>query len=156
MMRTKLTVCSSLLYHWIRLHQSSKNPIPFNKENFQAWTGEFLEHAVSLSDVDAALAQLTQLNLISSDGETVQLKSEQSRAGLTIPPLPQFLVRVQSGKSWLVGAVVMVSLVAIWFGSFAIHQRSPEQSPEGTTNESVELDSYPAPEDNRTGENLDE
>ena len=138
MMRSKLTVCSSLLYHWIRFHQNGRRAISFEPKNFQAWTGEFLEHCVSTHDIKIALSQLHHLNLIATDGKTVQLKESPNRARLTVLPLPKLLVQVRSGKAWLIGAVLTTSMLALWVGSVAVYR----QSSNAYLNQAIELNPY--------------
>jgi len=140
MMRSKLTVCSSLLYHWIQLHQKSKRSVSFNPKNFQAWTGEFLERSVSIREVETALSQLTQLNLITTKGKTVRIKDESSSsARLMVPPLPKLLVKGRSRKSWIITSLIVMSLLAVWGGAVAIRNHST--SVDSSTEEAIETES---------------
>ncbi len=124
MLKSKLTICSSLLYHWLRLHQNSKRTLPFDPKNFRAWTGEFLEQSVSADDIDTALFQLKYLNLIAINGQTVQLKKDFHHTRLHVPPLPNLLVKARSGNGRVVGVVMVISLLTLWLGSVAVYHQS--------------------------------
>ena len=118
MIKTKLSPCESLLYHWIVFHTQTNQKVNLNWHNFQAWTAEFLEHSVSLSEVSAALTELHRLKLVTVEGTEVSLNDTLSRTPLELSPLPQKLLttsRTFKVFSW--GFLMTLIFLVVWLGS---------------------------------------
>lgn len=63
MLEAKLTPCATMLYHWI-LRKFTSEPIKIDLQDFQAWTGEYLEKSYSDREIFEALQQLKQKHLV--------------------------------------------------------------------------------------------
>jgi hypothetical protein len=118
MIKTKLSPCESLLYHWIRFHTRTNQKVNFNWHDFQAWTAEFLEHSVSLSEVYAALTELHKLKLITVQGTEVALNPPPSCTPLELSPLPhKLLTTSRKPKLFSWGSLMTLIFLVLWLGS---------------------------------------
>ncbi|MEQ8755545.1 MAG: hypothetical protein RID09_18790 [Coleofasciculus sp. G1-WW12-02] len=122
MIKTKLSPCESLLYHWILFHTKTNQKVNLNWHNFQAWTAEFLEHSVSLSEVHTALTELQRLKLITVQGTEVAPNNIPNIPPLELSPLPQKLLTTnRKFKLFSWGSVMSLIFLVVWLGSGAMY-----------------------------------
>jgi hypothetical protein len=75
MLEAKLTTCASLLYQWILPRVTPGTKLKVDLQDFQAWTGEYLEKPYSDREILDALRQLKQLQLIAVSKTEVTLEA---------------------------------------------------------------------------------
>ncbi len=118
MIKTKLTLCGSLLYHWIQSRSKGDRTLTLDLENFQTWTGEFMEKSASMSEIRASVSKLRAMGLISVQGTEVKLKNNSNHGQIQLEPLPKFLLtHSKDNCSWFRSFVITFSLLVLWLGS---------------------------------------
>ncbi len=133
MLKAKLDFCASLLYHWIKLHSGTNQTITFNLDNFQTWTGEFLEHQASRDKIRAALSELQDFDLITVKGSEISLSERGGRFQPQIGSLPTFpLTRNKNDHPWLGAVILALCCLGLGLGSMFLPARTNQQNTENT------------------------
>ncbi len=133
MLKAKLDFCASLLYHWIKLHSGTNQTITFNLDNFQTWTGEFLEHEASRDKIQAALSELQNFDLITVEGSKISLSDRRSRFQPQIESLPTFpLTRSKNHHSWLGAVILALCFLGLGLGSMFLPANTNQKNTENT------------------------
>lgn len=144
MLEAKLTPCATMLYHWILRKFPTSEQIKIDLQDFQAWTGEYLDNAYSDREIFEALQQLKQNHLVTV-GHTevtlgVRLSDPKTVAAQPALPILAEENRVSHQKSGdqphPVLLIFLVMLTSFIFGSIPIAigfsvERSP--APTDTT-----------------------
>ncbi len=131
MLKAKLDFCASLLYHWIKLHSGTNQTITFNLDNFQTWTGEFLEHEASRDKIQAALSELQNFDLITVEGGKISLSNRRSRFQPQIESLPTFpLTRSKNHHPWLGAVILALCFLGLGLGSMFLPANTNQKNTE--------------------------
>ncbi len=134
MLKAKLDFCASLLYHWIKLHSGTNQTITFNLENFQTWTGEFLEHEASRDEIQAALSELRDFDLIAVKGSEITLSDRKGRFQPKIESLPTFtLTRSENHHPWLGAVILVLCCLGLGLGSMFFPANTNQQNTDKST-----------------------
>ena len=128
MLRTKLGSCASLLYYWIQSHSHNNQRLNLNLDNFQAWTGEFMENKASHEQIRAALSQLQNFGLIAIEGNEVILSNEIDRPKPQIRSLPTVILRSRANNPWLWGAILAISFLGLGTVSVLLSNKISQQA----------------------------
>lgn len=130
MLRTKLGSCASLLYHWIQSHSYTNQRLKsnFDLDNFQAWTGEFMENKASYEQIRAALSQLQNFGLIAIEGNEIILINKIDRPKPQIQSLPTVILRGRANNPWLWGAVLAISFLGLGTASILLSNKISQQA----------------------------
>lgn len=135
MLQAKLDFCASLLYHWIKLHSEINQAIILNLENFQIWTGEFLLHEASREEIQAALLELQNFNLITVKGREIILHDRGNKFQPRIESLPTFiLTRSKNHHPWIGAVILALFLLGLGLGSMFLPDNVTQQNTESIEN----------------------
>ncbi|MDJ0897991.1 MAG: hypothetical protein QNJ55_04210 [Xenococcus sp. MO_188.B8] len=135
MLEAKLDFCASLLYHWIELHSGTNKTITFNLDNFQTWTGEFLEHKASRDEIQTALFELQNFDLITVEGNEISLRDRISKFQPQIESLPTFpLTRSKNNYPWLGAVILILCFLGLGLGSMLFPANTNQQNRENIEN----------------------
>ncbi|MGK7899730.1 MAG: hypothetical protein AB4372_40465 [Xenococcus sp. (in: cyanobacteria)] len=135
MLKAKLDFCASLLYHWLRMHSETNKVLAFNIENFQIWTSEFLSKKLSREEIQAALLELQNFDLITINDSCITLCDRRNKFQPQIESLPTHrLNRNKNYHPWL-GAIILVScLIGFGMGSIFLPNGITQQNTGNTEN----------------------
>ncbi len=135
MLKDKLDFCASLLYHWIKLHGGTSKTITFNLDNFQIWTSEFLEHEASRDEIQAALSELQNFDLIAVEGNEISLCDRLGKFQPQIESLPTFpLTRSNNHYPWLGAVILILCFLGLGLGSMLLSPNTNQQNRENIEN----------------------
>ena len=115
MLKDKLDFCASLLYHWIKLHSETNQAVTFSLENFQIWTSEFLLHEASREEIQAALSELQNFDLITIKDSKITLRDRINKIQPQIESLPTYHLTFSKNHYPGLGAFI-IALCFVGFG----------------------------------------
>lgn len=131
MLKTKLSPCANLLYHWILWRQNNDGQLTIDLQDFKAWTGEYREHPYSDREIFDALQQLKETQSITIgktevtvaiEGSNLSSFADRSPLELLLKDCKHYRVKPASAKPFpssdRLHPIVLISLVA--FTSFVV------------------------------------
>ena len=135
MLKDKLDFCASLLYHWIEIHSDTNQTITFNLKNFQIWTSEFLLHEASREEIQAALSELQDFELITIKGSEITLRDRGNKFQPQIATLPTYhLTDRKNHHPWLGAIILALCLIGLGVGSMFLLNNVNQQNTENIEN----------------------
>ncbi len=135
MLKDKLDFCASLLYHWIEIHSNTNQTITFNLKNFQIWTSEFLLHEASREEIQAALSELQDFELITIKGSEITLRDRGGKFQPEIESLPTYVLTRSKNHYPLLGAVILaLCFIVLGLSSLFLPNNMTQQNKENIEN----------------------
>ena len=139
MLKDKLDFCANLLYHWIKLHSVTNQSITFNLKNFQIWTSEFLVHEASREEIQAALLELQDFDLIAIEGREITLCDRENELQPQIESLPTYRLTLNENHyPWMVAVIVILCFLGLGLGSMFLPINTHQQKIENIEHLSIE------------------
>ncbi len=135
MLKDKLDFCASLLYHWIEIHSENNQAITFSLENFQIWTSEFLLHEASREEIEAALSELQDFELITIKGSEITIRDRGGKFEPQIESLPTYVLTRSKNHYPLLGAVILaLCFIILGLGSMFLPNNVNQPNTENIEN----------------------
>ena len=136
MLQAKLDFCASLLYHWLKIHHKTNQTITFNLKNFQIWTSEFLLHEASREEIQAALSELQDFDLITIQNSEITLCDRENKFQPQIESLPTYSLTRNQNHLWLGAIILALCFIGLGLGSMFLPNNINQQNRENI--ESIE------------------